>query len=206
MKRLFTAASILLFVSLAFGQVSKTINLAWDDTANPAGTKYRVYHKTTAAASYIKDCTTADTANCRDAGTNKTYAWTGAGVGTHLFVVSAYNTSGESGYSNEVSQVIDPIPQPPTALKITSMSASLRWFGVVCMASTSVKTSSIFRYQRIAPNQGWTTVVTTPTPTKTQHRAVLYLTEPGYYNYTWQVADAGGATAEGSGTFQYQQR
>lgn len=94
---------------------------------------------------------------------------------------------------------------PSAVLQITSMSASKNWYGVVCLATTSVKASAIFKYSKIQSNSGWTTVIATPTVTKTQHRVVLYFDTTGeteYYNYTWLVTDSNNITVTGQGTFR----
>jgi hypothetical protein len=91
------------------------VKLAWDDSGNPAGTvKYRMYHKTSSSAQYVFDCSTLNTVNCRDSGTNTTFTWTTPGDGAHYFMVRAYNISDgvESGNSNEVSITL-PIGQGP---------------------------------------------------------------------------------------------
>jgi hypothetical protein len=196
--------SVILWLVLACAvSLAADVTLQWDDTTNPAGTSYRLYHRVSPATTYTRDCLTADTANCRNAGTSKTFTWTGLTPGTHFWVVTAYNSAGESGYSNEVTKIIESIPVPPTTLKITAMSASLRWFGVVCLAQTSEKSSAIFKYQPAISGAGWSTIVATPQPSKTQHRAVLYLSQAGYYNYVWEVTDNAGNTVTDKGSFQF---
>ena len=90
---------------------------------------------------------------------------------TYYFAVTAYNTTNmESGFSNEVFTTID---QPGVA--ITSMSASLQWFGVVLLATSSENASAVFRYKELVEGAKWSTVIATPTPFKTQHRVILYI-------------------------------
>lgn len=137
--------------------------------------------------------------------TAPTYTVTGLAPGTYYFSVTAHNTTGlESGFSNEVSATITQPPEPPTGLEITSQSASLRWFGVVLLATTNEKASATLRYRRIEDATArYTTVIATPDPIRTQHRAVLYdLPAASHYSYEWTVTGADGTAVKGSGTFQ----
>ena len=94
----FAAPSSLAAVQSGTGSVS----LAWDDDINPpATTKYYIYHSTTSGSYSASDR--------RDAGSAKTFIWTGLAIGRHYFVASAYTTTTpvlESGYSNEVNLTI----------------------------------------------------------------------------------------------------
>jgi hypothetical protein len=115
MKKL--TALLWLICAVAYGQTlqpptivttpgSTSASLAWDDTANPAGTMYRVYHRIGSAV-YVKDCTTTDTDNCKSSGTAKTFLWTSLSNASHYWVVTGYDVSGnESGYSNEVGLTV----------------------------------------------------------------------------------------------------
>lgn len=133
-----------------------------------------------------------------------TYTVTGLAPGTWYFSVTAHSTAGlESGFSNEVSATVEAEP-PPTGLQITSQSASLRWFGVVLLATTNQKASAILRYRRIEDaTASYKTVIATPDPIKTEHRAVLYdLPAASHFAYEWTVTGADGAAVKGTGTFQ----
>lgn len=185
MKRLLFA--ILLFASFA---QAADIKLAWDANTEPDLAGYKVYWGT-ASRTYG---TLVDVHNVT------VYTVTGLDASKHYFAVTAYNTSGiESGFSNEVASPIS----SPTGLKITSQSASLRWFGVVLLAITSENSTAVLRYHKIGDNPKWQTVLATPTPTKMQHRAVLYF-PPGqtYYAYEWTVTIPGSDPVTGMGTFQ----
>lgn len=172
-----------------------TVTLAWDPNTeeDPAG--YRVY-RGPAPGTYTWD--PKPTVGVSPA---PSYTFTGVAPGTWYFAVTAFNTSGlESGYSNEVSTTIEPLPP---AFQITSMAASLRWFGVVCLATSSEKAGAIFRYRKLEDGTKWSTVIATPGPTKTEHRVVLYFPAgASAYAYEWTVTSASGVVITGAGTFQ----
>lgn len=175
---------------------SGQVVLAWDANSETDLAGYKVY-KGTASRAYTL------AVDLPGKSSSPTHTVTGLSAGMWYFAVTAYNTAGqESGYSNEVSTAITLPPQPPTGLRITSQSASLRWFGVVLLATTDQAASATFRYQKIGTN-GWSTVIATPTPTKTEHRVVLYLPKVvDYFKYEWTVTSAGGEIATGTGTFE----
>ena len=67
-------------------------------------TGYKVYTRT--GATYAMGV---------DVGNVLTKTFTGLSVGTHYFVVTAYNISGEGSFSYEVSKtIIQPVPGAPT--------------------------------------------------------------------------------------------
>jgi hypothetical protein len=193
MLRILTTLGLLL--ALSANLLAADVVLAWDPNSESDLAGYNVFQANAAGGPYAKIGSTGVLAA-------PTYTVSGLLPGTYFWVVTAFNTAGqESGYSNEVSKVITGPPQPPAGLKITSQSASLRWFGVVLLATTSEPAAATFRYQKIGTN-GWSTVIATPTPTKTEHRVVLYLPKVvDYFKYEWTVTSAGG-TATGIGTFE----
>lgn len=163
--------------------------LVWDPNTEPDLAGYRAYWGT-ASRSYGPPV---------NVGLSTTYIVPGLAPGTYYFAVTAYNSAGyESGYSNEVSATVE----GPIRLSITSQSASLRWFGVVLLATTDNPATAILRYHKAETGAKVQTVIASPAP-RTQHRAVLYF-PPGssFYSYTWTVTDATGAAVSVNGTFQ----
>ena len=71
------------------------------------------------------------------------------------------------------------------------------------LCTTSDNASAILRYTDLQTG-GKQTVMATPTATRTQHRAVLYLMmgQVNYYKYEWTVTNAAGTVAVVEGTFQ----
>ena len=127
------------------------------------------------------------------------YVVRGLPPGKWYFVVDAEDVNGiHSDYSNEVTAEI----VGPQLLTITSQSVAGNWYNLSCMVTTSIKASAIFRYQKIGLGAGWSTIIATPTPTKTQHRAIIYQPEKGFYNYQWTVTSADGTVSVSQGTFQ----
>ncbi len=167
------------------------VRLAWDANTEADLAGYRVYHGFTPGAYSAPE----------DAGNVTTWTVTGLVPGKYFFAVTAYNAAGvESGYSNEVSTTV---LAPPTGLQITSQSASLRWFGVVLLATTSQNASAILRYRKLEVGAIQQTVIATPDPIRTQHRAVLYLPSgTAYFSYNWTMTGSGGEVVTGIGTFQ----
>jgi hypothetical protein len=163
------------------------ISLAWDQSTSAGVTGNNIYVGKSSGVYYSPIRLTART----------TYTVAGLGPGTYFFAVTATDNLGnESGFSNEVSTTIS---QPP--FSITSLACASNWYGVVCLASASQKSSAVFYYQKIGTN-GWTAIIATPTETKTQHRAVVYfpLGTHEYYNYRWEVV-YNGVAVSASGTF-----
>lgn len=186
MKRFLFLLYFLISVSLQAADVP----LAWDASISPNVVAYNVYvggaSRTYGTPIGIGNVTT--------------YTVTGLSLGTYYFAVTAVDVNGdESDFSNEVSQVIG---NTPPALAISAMPCAANWYGVVCLAMVTQNSSAIFRYQKIGTN-GWTTIIATPTETKTQHRAVVYFDQGlhDYYNFRWEVT-ANGVTVSASGTFQ----
>jgi len=162
--------------------------LAWDPNSETNLAGYKVYF---GMASGVYNAPNI-------IGTETTYTVNGLGPGTWYFAVTAYNTEGlESGYSNEVSTTI-----AGAQLSITTQVASLRWFGVVVLATTDRQASAIFRYRKLVDGAQWSTIIATPTPFKTEHRVVLYLPSgSGTYAYEWTMTSASSVVATGIGTF-----
>ncbi len=181
---LLQALAALVLAPAAGGNVS----LAWDQNTSPNLAGNRVYVGT-ASRTYGAPITIP---------LQTEYTVTGLTPGTYYFAVTAFDTSGlESDFSNEVSTTI---AQP---FEITSQSASLRWFGVVLLATTSEKASAMLRYRKIEDGARWYTVIAAPTPTKTEHRVVLYFPAgKTFFAYEWTVTSAGGRVVVETGTFQ----
>jgi hypothetical protein len=72
-----------------------SVTLAWDASSGASG--YRLYYGTKSGPPYS---ISVDVLNVT------TWTVTGLGPGTYYFAVTAYNASGESSYSNEVSKTI----------------------------------------------------------------------------------------------------
>jgi hypothetical protein len=116
MKKL-VAMFLVLFTIFGVGisQAGDAI-LSWDaPTANEDGsvpavvTGYKVYTRT--GATYANGGV--------DVGNVLTRTITGLPAGTWYFVVTAYNSSGESVFSNEVSKIIiQSKPNPPTGCRV----------------------------------------------------------------------------------------
>lgn len=132
-------------------------------------------------------------------GLQTTYTVTNLQPGTYFFAVTAYNIFNmESDYSNEVSTTTS------DDLQISSQSASLNWFGVVCLATTTNDASAIFRYKKVGTSK-WTTIIATPGAIKKEHRAIIYVKtgeNPGYWNYQWTMTDSNSKVVTSTGTFE----
>lgn len=109
---------ILALLLLAAPAFADTINLAWDkvtlgvdDLPLQELTGYKVY-KGTAAGDYSTPLVTITPAT-------ENYSFEQSIIGTYFFVVTAYNSVGESGHSNEVSAVVNPkVPAKVLNLRI----------------------------------------------------------------------------------------
>jgi hypothetical protein len=185
MKSILTICCLLL---QAVALQSADVSLAWDPSVSPGVVNYRIYRGNSSRSYSAHD----------HLGNVTTHTVMGLAPGIWYFTATALDSEGnESDYSNEVSTVI------AEEFRITSMSASMRWFGVVLLCTTSDNASAILRYTDLLTGERQA-VVATPTATRTQHRAVLYLTmgRTNYYKYEWTVTDAGGTVAVMEGTFQ----
>jgi hypothetical protein len=173
--------------------IAGSVLLAWDASPSPGVTGYRM-HVGTSSRQYSR---TYDTGNVL------TYQVTGLETGVWYFAVTAYDDDGNtSDYSNEVYAAI----QAPVTFFILSTTASVNWYGVVLQITTSENSSAILRYQRIQDGAGWTTILATEFPTKTKHRAVIYIPKGyapnAYWRYNWIATSAKGVKAESGSTFQ----
>jgi hypothetical protein len=184
MKLLLTCCAML----LAVAAWAADVKLAWDPSTSPEVTNYRIYRGLGPRVYFAHD----------SLGNVTTHTVTGLGPGTWYFTATALDALGnESGYSNEVfTTIVDPF-------RISSLSASMRWFGVILLCTTSQNASAILRYTDLQTGEKQT-VIATPTATKTEHRAVLYFNMgiQNYYRYEWTVTDAAGVVAVEGATFQ----
>lgn len=111
MKKLILILAILLIPLFAFAATSVTLN--WDPNTEPDLAGYRLYRSTTSGSGYSKvGEITAPSTEFTD---------TVIMDGTYYWVVTAFDANGnESGFSNEVSAVLDSTPPgAPAGLKIT---------------------------------------------------------------------------------------
>jgi hypothetical protein len=164
----------------------------WDYTETASIDGFRIYQSTAAGGAGTLLATVTP-------GTTLTYVVPRpSSYGAYYWTVAAFKGASESARSNEVSRIF--VPPAPT-LRITSQSASLRWFGAVLLATTSEPANAVLRYREIKDGAVSQTVIASPSP-KMQHRAVLYLpARPAYYTYDWTM-NAGGSEVTGHGTFQ----
>jgi len=119
-------------LSAAAGDAQAT--LSW--TASSGATSYKIKRSTTNGGAYTQ-IGTSSVASYSDLGlTNGT---------TYYYVVTASNTGGESGNSNQASATPNPaIPNPPTNLTATggNAQASLTWTAVSGATSYKIKRST----------------------------------------------------------------
>ena len=118
MKRLFLFLVVFLLVGGSHIDIAfaGSATLSWDapttnaDGSQPAVvTGYRVY-SSTLSGQYVSGVDVGNVVNT---------VMEGLSAGTWYFVVTAYNASGESSYSNEVSKVIPQAkPNAPTGCKV----------------------------------------------------------------------------------------
>jgi len=90
------------------------IDLTWDPPSDWGGDKegYRIYRSTSSGGSYTQiDSVGASTTSYSDTGLN-------SGT-TYYYVVTAYNSVGESSYSNEDSATTDGPPAAPSTVTLT---------------------------------------------------------------------------------------
>ena len=120
MKKLILTLAILLIPTLCFAATNVT--LKWDANTETDLAGYRIYRSLTSGAGYSQvgevaaPITEFVDQNIQD--------------GTYFWVATAFDTSGnESGYSNEVTDILDSIaPAPPQNLNIwQKIIAWLRW-------------------------------------------------------------------------------
>lgn len=123
-------------------------------------------------------------------------------AGAFPFTVRVTDSAAPTAASVSQNCTITIVVAPPGGMRITSQSASLNWYGVVLLATTSQPASAIMKYSKVG-QANYITVIATPQPIKTQHRVVLYNPmDPGYYNYQWSATAVDGTVAVAQGTFQ----
>jgi hypothetical protein len=90
------------------------VTIAWDPKVDPGVAGYHLYYGT-APGVYNSSV---------NVGSETTYTVTGLGPGTYYFTVTAYYSSGhETGFSNEMSQVVSALSSSYTALPTVSLAA-----------------------------------------------------------------------------------
>lgn len=121
------------------------VTVAWDQHQDQAVTGYKVY-----AGAATRTYTQVGAIAGR---TVTTYTWKTLTSGTWFFAVTALAGSGnESGFSNEVSTQIAPIP--PANFRITNVSASARKQDAVIRWDTDLEASCVIRFG-ITPETPW---------------------------------------------------
>lgn len=180
---------ILILLFFCLPSYAKDVVLAWDANSETDLAGYKIYIGES-SRNYGPPIVI---------GLQTTYTVVNLPPGIYYFAVTAYNTSNaESDYSNEVSTEID------DGLQISSQSASLNWFGVVCLATTTNDASAIFKYKKVGASK-WTTIIATPGAIKKEHRAIVYIKtgeNPGYWNYKWTMTDSNSKVVTATGTFE----
>jgi predicted phage tail protein len=110
------------FIAFSVSLEGADIKLAWDAN-NPAPDGYKV-HIGTSSRTYSTSL---------DAHNMTVYTVTGLNPGTYFFAVTAYDTAGETGYSNEVTTTIKAVDSTPPVISsiacssISSVGASISW-------------------------------------------------------------------------------
>jgi len=181
-KRFYLVLCLILFAIYA---QAATVTLAWD--AMPAGeswTSVRIYERTGIVAPY----TYAQVASVACPGCT-TAVVTVTAVGNHTYVARSYNGTIESADSNSV---LVNVPAPPVNLKITSLTASVNFFGTTFRAQTSVPAKTTLTVN------GKT--YTVDTRLVTSHTKSLFGRLTKGTPYTWTATDAQGNKATATGT------
>lgn len=173
LRHIAAMAIALLATLFAYPAVAGQASLAWNASASTTVTGYKV-HYGTASASYS---THLDVGSALSA----TVPNLAAGA-TYYFAVTAYNSAGESGYSNEASATIPVAVAAPVAAFNASATS-----GPAPLASTftSTSTGSISSY---AWNFGDGTTGTGASASKTYNTA-------GTYTVTLTVTGTGGSNS-----------
>lgn len=113
------------------------ITLAWDLHTDQAVQGYKVYAGTTSRTYTQNAVITGRTVT--------TYTWKGLTAGTWFFAVTAFaGVTNESGFSNEVSTIVAPIP--PANFRITNVTASARKEDAVIKWKTDLDATCIVRF------------------------------------------------------------
>jgi len=115
MKRLLSI--IILMLALAgLAQAAANVTLAWDPMpAGQAWTAVRAYERTGAIGSYVYTLVGTSTGSPPA----PTVTIPNVSVGTHTYVVRAYNGQSESVDSNAVQGIILSVPTAPVTVTIT---------------------------------------------------------------------------------------
>jgi PKD repeat protein len=128
MRQVAAMAIALLVTLFAYPAAAGQASLAWNASASATVTGYKV-HYGTASASYA---THLDVGNVLSVTVPNLAAGT-----TYFFAVTAYNSAGESGYSNEASATIPAAVAAPVAAFTASATS-----GTAPLASTFTSTST----------------------------------------------------------------
>lgn len=127
-KLLFVLFFVVVFgISTVFA--ASEVTLEWDASITPDVTGYKVYYKTGSSGEPYDGTGAAGGDSPIDVGNVTTYKLHNLIDGTTYFAVTAYDAKdNESGYSNEVSDVLDTeAPAPPQNLFIKLIMKILAW-------------------------------------------------------------------------------
>lgn len=186
MRNLILLMALMFFVPSA---QAADITLAWDPSSSEDVEGYKLYYGNE-SGSYGQPV---------DVGNVLTYTITGLAPGnTWYFAATAYRGENESGFSNEVFTTI-----PLEGFTVLAQACASNWYGVVCLVTTSENAKATFQYRKLGTSDDWMIIIATPTPWKTEHRAIVYFEQDlgEYYEYTWTLENAEGNILNGSGTF-----
>lgn len=118
-----TLAFLAMFIALPASAQTHAVGLSWSaPTSGGAPTGYHVYRTATSGG-----CSSVTAAGCTNVGstsaTTTTFSDTTVqGAQTYFWVVTAFNTAGESGPSNQVTATIPPDPSgAPSGLTVTGV-------------------------------------------------------------------------------------
>lgn len=178
---------LLLFVPMLF---PSDVTLEWDHSISDNVTGYRIY--------YGNDSRQYD--GHHEVPYQTTWTVAGLKPGTWYFTATAIDGKGnESTYSNEVSKTIE---DQSSDLIVTAQAAAVDWYGVVCLATTNIPASAMFRYRRIQSGESWLYIVASPEP-RTEHRVIIYeIGAANYYEYEWILTSVDNSGIITKGTFQ----
>jgi fibronectin type 3 domain-containing protein len=168
------------------------VSLSW--TGSAGATSYNVYRSTTSGSGYTNIGSSATTNFTDTTVINGT---------TYYYVVTALNTNGESGYSNEASATPQAAPPAPTGLTATAGNSqvALTW-----NASTGATSYKIYR--STTSGSGYANIGSSATTNYTDYTVINGIT----YYYVVTAVNAYGesgysnevsATPQGTGTKQF---
>jgi hypothetical protein len=121
---------LILFLTLLFSSIESTaqIKLGWAPNPEPNVAGYRLYYGT-ASGAYARRI---------DVGNVTTYMAHGLSYGvTYYFALTAYDQSGESGYSNEVSGMVVETVSTPNVLSGVTNGITKKSYSYTTGGSTS---------------------------------------------------------------------